>query len=726
MKPLSLILLLVSSFVFADEGMWMPQQMPELEKELKELGLKIDPQDLTELTGFPMGAIISLGGCTASFVSEIGLAVTNHHCAYGVIQYNSTPENNLLENGFYAKNLTDEIPAGPGSRIYVTVEVKNVTDQVMAAVPSEAKGKVYLDAIDSQIKKMIAEGEASGPFRCSVDRFYGGKEFYFIKKLEIKDVRLVYAPPGGVGKFGGDIDNWMWPRHTGDFAFYRAYVGPDGQPAEFSEENVPFEPKHYLKVAKEPLNEGDYVMVAGYPGRTNRHARASEVAFQFETSYPQRIQIFKDILEIIANETKGNPQAALKYAATTSYINNGLKNNQGMLEGFEKTGFMQVKQEREQKLLNWIQEDSGRAKRFEPAILELEQLLSEEYQLKQASSLLTLAKRLGVFGSAVTLHRLSVEKEKPDSERELKFQARDFGRIKMGLKRMARTMDPNVDQALLKYFIEKYAKLPAETRMAEFDQWFGIGKVDDLDNHLDKVLNDMYEKTTLTSTEKRLAWSEASRKEIEASEDPFLQLAVKLFPSSLKLEHEKKERLGRITPLRKAYMEALVAFNSEQGYNVYPDANGSLRITFGTVKGYQPKDGVFHTPFTSLKGILEKDTGVDPFNSPQRVLEAIRNKSTSNYVHEPINCVPVNYLSTVDTTGGNSGSPTLNGSGELIGLLFDGNYESMTSDWLFNTELTRSIHVDVRYILWLMDEVDHADRLLEEMGVKKPKTQKMM
>jgi hypothetical protein len=696
--------------------MWMPQQMPELSNELKELGLELDPNDFTALTGFPMGAVVSLGGCTASFVSKIGLTVTNHHCAYGAIQYNSTPENNLIENGFYAKTLADELPAGPGSRIYVTIEVKNVTKTIMDSIPRGAQGRAYFEALQTAKKKMIADGEKTGPYRCSVDSFYGGKDYYFIKKLEIKDVRLVYAPPAGVGKFGGDIDNWMWPRHTGDFSFYRAYVGPDGKPAEYSTDNVPFEPQHYLKIASSALKTGDFAMVAGYPGRTNRHVLASEVDFQFSEAYPQRIKLFQDVLDIIHTETADDPAAALKYAGMSSGLNNALKNNQGMLEGFDKTGFAKVKHEQEKAMLAWIDSDPKLKTRYAEPIAELEKTLKTLHDHNKVDFLVGMANRIGVLGTGSMLYRLSIEKEKPDADREPGFQERDIPRLKMMLKRKERTMDPKVDQALFKYFVLEYAKLPENARIKAFDSWFGIGVVEDLAAHLDTLLGEMYAKTSLTDTASRLKLSETSRKDIEKSEDPMLKLAVALFPSSFERENRNKEMAGYMIPLRKAYMEVLSAYHSSRGEALYPDANGSLRITFGVVKGYQAKDAVFYQPFTTVKGILEKDTGKVPFNSPLRVLDAIKELKPSRYADESLHCVPVNFLTTLDTTGGNSGSPTLNSKGELIGLLFDGNYESMTSDWLFNPVLTRSIHVDFRYVLWLMSEVDHTDRLLKEMG----------
>ncbi|MEG0043909.1 MAG: S46 family peptidase, partial [Massilia sp.] len=308
MKKTLLSLAILTSFAAqADEGMWMPQQLPQVAKQLKAAGLKLDPANLTKLTEFPMGAIVSLGGCSASFVSPQGLVVTNHHCVYNSIAVNSTPERDLLANGFLAKTMADELPASPGSRVYVTDEVANVSAQVITPEVAKLTGKARIDAIEKNQKTLVAACEKDAGYRCTVASFYGGLEFYRLKQLEIRDVRLVHAPASGVGKFGGDTDNWMWPRHTGDYGFYRAYVSKDGKSAEFSKDNVPYQPKHIIKIAKDNPKEGDFVMVLGYPGRTNRHRLPSEVAFTFDWNYPAFIQASSETLAIIDRETKTDP-----------------------------------------------------------------------------------------------------------------------------------------------------------------------------------------------------------------------------------------------------------------------------------------------------------------------------------------------------------------------------------------------------------------------------------
>ncbi len=318
------------STAHAMEGMFTPDQLPEIAEDLSATGLNLDPETLTDLTAFPMGAVISLGGCTASFVSPEGLVVTNHHCARGSVQYNSTEENNYLKDGFLAATQSDELQASPGSRVYVTTEVNDVTGLVTADL-GELSGKDRYDAIDASKKTIIADCEADEGYRCQVGTFFGGLQYKLIKRLEVKDVRLVYAPGDNVGKYGGDIDNWMWPRHTGDFAFYRAYVGPDGQPAEYSEENVPFEPEHFLKVSAAGLDEGDFVMAAGYPGSTSRYARLAEVEYTFDWYYPTWIESSQDWVDTIEDAAPEGTDARIKYESLLASLNNYIKNRHGQI-----------------------------------------------------------------------------------------------------------------------------------------------------------------------------------------------------------------------------------------------------------------------------------------------------------------------------------------------------------------------------------------------------------
>ena len=309
--------------VHADEGMWVPQQLPEIAGPLKKAGLKLDPKQLADLTGNPMGAVVSLGGCTASFVSPQGLVATNHHCAYGAIQLNSTPDKNLIRDGFNAGATSNELSAGPNARIYVLDSITDVTEQAKAAMASAGNDPLKrTEALDTFEKQITSTCEADAGFRCRVYSFMGGNSWRLFKNMEIKDVRLAYAPPSSVGKFGGDIDNWMWPRHTGDFAFYRAYVGKDGKPAAYSTDNVPYAPKHWLKLADKPLGAGDFVMVAGYPGRTDRYALVADFENTETWRYPAIVKAYNDQIALVGAAGKVDPDIAVKYASSMAGWNN--------------------------------------------------------------------------------------------------------------------------------------------------------------------------------------------------------------------------------------------------------------------------------------------------------------------------------------------------------------------------------------------------------------------
>ena len=370
------------------EGMWQPHQLPQIADQLKSLGLELDPASMTELTDFPLNAIVSLGGCSASFVSPEGLVITNHHCAYGSISYNSTEENNILDNGFLAGSKGDELPARPGSRIYVTVAMDEVTDKVTAALTEDMSGADRYKAIEDAEKALIAECELDEGHRCEVYSFHGGLDYYLIKQLAIRDVRLVYTPTDSIGKFGGDVDNWMWPRHTGDFAFYRAYVNQDGEPADYSEDNVPFEPKHYLKVANKGPKEGEFIMLAGYPGTTNRYRLAAEVENTFTWFYPTMQSLLAEWSRTIADATADNKDAELKYASQVAGLNNYSKNYGGMLAGYSRSDLLERKRELENELQAWIASDDSLSARYASTLAELQALIAEKQSTQERDLLL--------------------------------------------------------------------------------------------------------------------------------------------------------------------------------------------------------------------------------------------------------------------------------------------------------------------------------------------------
>jgi hypothetical protein len=428
MKRCAIVLLvgLASGPAFAAEGMWQPSQLPAMARQLEQAGLEIDPSSLSRLTEYPMNAVIDLAGCTASFVSPQGLVITNHHCSWGSLQYNSSEERNLLDDGFLAENLAAELPAAPGSRVRVTVDVREVTDKVTKGLGDSLSGAERYQRIEDREKKLIRECEKDEGHRCKVQSFYGGQQFFLVKQLDIRDVRLVYAPPGSIGVFGGDIDNWMWPRHTGDYSFLRAYVGPDGKPADHAADNVPFQPKHWLRLAPGGVSEDGFVMVAGYPGRTNRYRLASEVANAFEWSYPTLKEMFDRALAIIDEQAELHPAVEIAYASTVAGLNNASKNFQGMLDGYAASGMLERKLLLERSLEEWIAAGDERRREHGSTLADLEQVVLRVQSTQQRDAVMRRISRSTMLSTARQLYRLSRELEKPDAEREPGYQERDM------------------------------------------------------------------------------------------------------------------------------------------------------------------------------------------------------------------------------------------------------------------------------------------------------------
>ena len=536
-------------------------------------------------------------------------------------------------------------------------------------------------------------------------------------------MRLVYAPAEGIGVFGGETDNWRWPRHTGDWSFLRAYVGPDGKPAAYAKENVPYKPTHFLKVSPKGANPDELVFVVGYPGRTQRHQTYAEVKETTEWSFPRSIRLATEQLAVIDALVKQQPDLSIKVAGRVQGLNNGLTNQRGMHEGLVKGGSLARKRANEDALLAWIAADPARQQQYGDVMPALRALQAENEKTRERTAVLgNLASASSYLSAAQTIHRLATERAKPnDLDRETGFQQRDWTRIREGQDRLQRTLDPTVDRALFRWALGLAAALPAGQRIEALDTTIGLtpGQAPAAAAAaIDTWLTGLYAKTAIADKDTRLAWLDKTPAQLEAAGDPFLTLAAALAPILEANREAAKTRAGAYARLRPRYMAAVLA---QAGGLVAPDANSTLRVTFGQVKGVASRDGLFYTSHTTLQGIVEKHTGEGEFNAPKAQLDAIaalRAGKETPYAYASFGDVPVNFLSTVDTTGGNSGSPTLNAKGELVGLLFDGTYDTVASNFLFDPVKTRSIHVDSRYMLWTMDEVDGARHLVDEMGIR--------
>ena len=696
----------------AGEGMWVPQQLPDIAGPLQKAGLELAPEQLADLTGNPMGAVVSLGGCTASFVSPQGLVVTNHHCAYGGLQLNSTPQKNLIETGFNAAARADELSAGPNARIYALDSIQDVTAQVKAAIAAAPDAAGRSAALETIEKQLVAACEAEAGYRCRFYSFSGGNVYRLFKNLEIKDVRLVYAPPRSVGNYGGEIDNWMWPRHTGDFAFIRAYVGKDGKPAAYSEDNVPYQPKHWLKLASQPLQLGDFVMVAGYPGYTARYALAAEFDETAQWAFPTVKRHYENLVALVEAAGAKDADIEVKYASTVKGWQNVLKNYDGQLAGFQRIDASRTKHDEEAKVLAWLraQGDAGQAAlAAHDTLLRLDQA---DRATRERDLVFGQLRRTGAIGAAIGLYRLAIERQKPDAQREPGYQERDLPGLEGSLRQMEKRYAPAMDRQLQEYWLREYVKLPADQRIAAVDAWLGGNDEAAVQAALARLAA-----TELGNTDTRLALLKADRAALEASTDPAVRFAVAVMPTILAIEQQDKARQGDELLARPLYLQAVADYKASQGESVYPDANSSLRITFGNVQGYTKLDGSRQPAFTTLEQVAAKATGKEPFDAPQPLLEAIAAKRYGGLADPALGTVPVNFLSDLDITGGNSGSPVMDARGELVGLAFDMNWEAVVSNWVFDPEMTRMIALDARYMRWLLQEVMPAPQVLAELGV---------
>lgn len=699
-------------------GMWMPHQIAEgaHARTLKELGLAFSPKELADPTSGVLSSVVSLGGCSASFVSEEGLVATNHHCATGALQHNSTEAQNLLELGYLAKTRAEEKSNGPQARVYVTRSEKDVTDKVRKGLEAITDDRARFKAIEKRQKEIVAECEkAAGPgFRCTVSSFYEGEKYFLVEQLEIRDVRLVFAPPSGVGNFGGEIDNWRWPRHTGDVSMFRAYVGKDGKPADFSPENVPYRPAHHLKIASEPLREHDLVLVAGYPGRTSTLKTSAETNEAVTWGYPRRQKMLEDYLARLETATKDDKEARIRATSWIRRFGNGLTNTKGQLEGLVKGGLAAQKAEQDKALRAFVDAAPDRKAKWGKALSGIDEVLAQQASHREADAELDEVQMPRLLAAAMTIVRMAEERPKPDADRDPDYQARNWPRHEQALKALATTYHRKVDEAMLSLALERIAAAPAKERSKALA--IVAGKETSAEG-IAKAVSARYASTKLDDEKTRLdLLAKATTADLAKSKDGLVQLALALRPLVKEMEERRERVSGRLALLKPQLVEARRAMSDAP---FAPDANSTLRVTYGTVRGYKPApDAKPYVPFTSLSQVIAKNQKKTPFDVPPALVKAYEDKRFGAYVDHRLGEVPVDFLADLHITGGNSGSATLNAKGELTGLVFDGNYEAMASDWVFSPEITRSIHVDVRYVTWLLDAVFGGDHLLKEMGVK--------
>ena len=701
----SLCAVLAAVCLLPDEGQWLPTQVREMDwAALQKRGMKLTKDEFWHPEkGGVLSATVQINGCTASFCSPDGLLVTNHHCGFGAVSELSSPEHNYLRDGYAAQTREQELPA-PGMVASVLKRIEDVTAKVHAA-QATAKDDLERWAITQRVLgELKAAGEASEDnTACTVASFLEGKEYHLYYRTQIRDVRLVYAPPRAIGEFGGEVDNWEWPRHTGDFTFFRAYVGKDGKVADHSPDNVPYKAEHFLPVARQPVAEGDLAIVMGYPGRTQRYKTSRAVATQEGYVFPARDRVLTAAIAVLEAAGKASEAKGLEVASRIKSLANVQKNAQGMIFGLSNNRTVDKKLREEAAFRAWLNQDGKRAEQWTSqqggSVLD-ELLLLDETEAKTIERD-TFVWFLRVLGNDIPL--LSVLTQ-ACAALDADADGKASPRLLRALESEQFAADWDTIQApLLRILLAEIAGMSAEQRFAgtEF-----LGAPDAA------VVESLCGKPALLDGKARTALFAGGKEAVAASDDPLLRLARVLARENDAWTKRARLRAGQDLDVGRRWIAAQEAF---RGKSFYPDANSTLRVSIASVKGYEPRDGLVAVPFTTVAGLLQKEKGKEPFNNPPALLAAAKDRMKSRWVDPKLGDVPVCFLADGDTTGGNSGSPVINGKGELIGLNFDRVFEAVAGDFGWNADRSRNVICDIHYVLWVIEAVQPCPSLLAEL-----------
>ncbi|HOP59131.1 MAG TPA: S46 family peptidase [Bacteroidales bacterium] len=711
-----LTILVLFTFLFswrakADEGMWM---LPLIEKlnigKMTEMGLKLTAEDIYSLNQTSVkDAIVSIPGCTGEIVSSQGLLMTNHHCGYGSIQSHSTVEHDYLTDGFWAMTKEEELPCS-GMYANFLVRIEDVTKQVMAEIKEDMSESERTSAINEARRKIEKNATSGNNYRVSVSSFFGGNYYYLLVYERYNDVRLVGAPPSSIGKYGNDTDNWEWPRHTGDFSIFRVYSGPDGKPASYSEDNIPLQAKNWLRVSLQERNIGDFTMTFGYPGRTQRYYTSYEVNELMTITNPNRVKIRGIKQDIWKNDMLKDRKINIQYASKYSSSSNYWKYSIGMNTQLERLDVIAKKQSVEEQFNSWIRSDEAKREKYGQAIDLIKRAIEGRAEYLNAQQYLSECiqgfELLGFnsFGSLL----LTVLKS--DDE---KYVAQTISRTLGTLGEIYKDYSPATDRKSAKAMLRLYRDDVPEKFHPDF-----YAKIVDrkYKGDIDKFVDDIFDESLFANEDKlRTFLEKPSVKTLE--NDPVAEISASInkmidFVSSEISRFDEDLNKGR-----RLWIAALMEMSPEKTF--YPDANSTMRLSYGSVQDYDPRDAVTYKHYTTIEGVLEKyKPGDYEFDLPERFIDLAQRKEFGRYASSE-GYMPVCFLTTNDITGGNSGSPVLNGKGELIGLAFDGNWEAMSGDVAYEPTVQRTIAVDIRYVLWIIDIYSGAGHLIDEMTITK-------
>lgn len=711
---LTISTLLVLTFsARADEGMWLLPLLQKMNAEaMKDLGCRLTPEQIYSINGSSIkDAIVHFGGgCTGEIISDNGLVITNHHCGYSYIQALSSPEHNYLEDGYWAMNNKQELPAA-GLSVTFLQSMTDVTDALNSAYDKALKAnkkiankeEIAKAAFNSMADALEQKAESDNP-HCTarVTSFYNSNVYYLIIYKTYRDVRFVGAPPASMGKFGGETDNWMWPRHTCDFSMFRVYAGKDNEPAEYSEDNVPYTPVKSLEISLKGMDDGDFAMIMGYPGTTRRFQTAAQLKSMLATN-DIRIGARTVRQDIMWDARMADPVVNLQYANKYASSSNAWKKYIGMRESFAKLNIIGREEQKEADFLSWVNSNKKRAAQYGNAIAQIEEGVNASARAEQASALINESiGNIEILGFASNFNSIMNRALRGNDDINAAIDQATAS-VVARFKDYNEALDRKEAVALINFYREN-VKAGDEIKLLNAD----IMTMD-----VEAFVKDLFDRTAFTSEEKMKSFKSAA----EILSDPAIEFLVAIQQKGSEITPAARAYAGQIAEGSKAFTKGLLEWKSDEPS--YPDANSTMRLTYGSVKSYSPKDGVLYKHYTTLKGVIEKE---DPDNYEFRVPAGLKtiyeNKDFGQYANKNGE-LPTCFLINCDITGGNSGSPVMDADGRLVGLAFDGNWESMSSDIMFEPDLQRCICVDIRYVFLLMDKFGGAGYLLNEMKIVK-------
>ncbi len=719
---LSLLLFLVLGCVpvcvLGDEGMFLPDAINRMPAgELKKRGLLIPTSELYNPNGVSIkDAVVIVGGGTGEFVSPEGLLLTNHHVSFDALVSASDPTRDYGTDGYTARSRSEELRAKDYT-VTITQDLKDVTAEVTGGINAASPSAERNAAIQNKIRAMESAGSrAADGIQVHVLPMNEGLSYYQFTYLMLRDVRIVYAPPKSIGFFGGDPDNFEWPRHCGDFAFMRAYVGPDGKPAEYSPSNVPYKPKKFLSLSVGGVKEGDFMMVMGYPGSTRRYRESYSVAYNQDIAMPFLIDTFSYQIETLKTAGKDNPGVRVKLQGTIFSLSNEVKNLEGSVIAMRRANIVETKRAEEAAFMRWVSADAARKAKYGEVLPTLE----KAYQVLTATAQRDLLVQQIVGASdliaiASFAQRAAADKEKPETERNPALGPQGVQRVRGQLSGVMAERNPTVERELLAYLLKKADELPPKQKIDFIEKRFGNLQGEVRRRAEEDFARDVVDGKRYASVESLSGLFDLTATQLRELQDPLIDFALELSTEVQRLQPRQQVFNTTVARWRPLLLEGMMEMRGRQ---FYPDANRTLRFTYGEVKGYVPREAISYAPFTTLAGVVEKDTGREPFDVPEKLKQLYRAHDFGAYTTPDRANMPVDFLSDTDIIGGNSGSPIMNGRGEQVGIIFDGNYEGLGNDFFYNSTKGRAIAVDIRYVLFLTDKFANAGYLLKELDIR--------